>query len=460
MNSISQTNPVENHLSDALNYFFRTFHIGSILKRVGASQTKNISALDIFKKLFELVFAHKSFYMASILNKDTLGMSKSTVSRFLTSCNINWLRFMTLLGKNVISHVNPLTSEKRIKTFIADDTVIKRDRSRKSELVSRGLDHSNQRYYNGFRLLTLAWGDGCSVVPVNGVLLSTSNPENLKCPAKDVDKRSCGYKARQLAQTPMPDALLGMLRTAIKEGIEASHILFDSWFSFPSFILKIRKMGLHVVSMQKKMETVHYLYHGRKLTLTQIYNANPKRRGRSRYLLSVNVTLLSSDPSETETCPARLVFVRNRNNKSEYLALLSTDMDLTEEEIIRLYGRRWGIEVFFKTCKSYLRLGKECHATNYDAMSAYVAVVFARAMFLSILNRMEQDDRTVGGMFYALCEEMAELSFLKTLQRLLELFMNSVCAELEISEKTGQRLLNDFFEHLPTYVQRPLKSCA
>ena len=27
MNSISQTNPVENHLSDALNYFFRTFHI-------------------------------------------------------------------------------------------------------------------------------------------------------------------------------------------------------------------------------------------------------------------------------------------------------------------------------------------------------------------------------------------------------------------------------------------------
>ena len=73
---------------------------------------------------------------------------------------------------------------------------------------------------------------------------------------------------------------------------------------------------------------------------------------------------------------------------------------------------------------------------------------------------MEQDDRTVGGMFYALCDEMAELSFLKTLQRLLELFMNSVCAELEISEETGQRLLNDFFEHLPTYVQRPLKSCA
>ena len=460
MNSIPQTNPAENHLSAALNYFFRTFRVASIFKRVGASQTKHISALDIFRKLFELVFAHKSFYMASILNKDTLGMSKSTVSRFLTSCNINWLRFMTLLSKNVISHVEPLTSKKRIKTFIADDTVSERNRSRKAELISRGFNHSENRYYNGFRILTLAWGDGCSVVPVSGTILSTSNAENLKCPAKDVDKRSSGYKTRQLAQTPAPDALLNMLRTAIKAGIEASHILFDSWFAFPSFILKLRKMGLHVVAMVKKLETIHYLYHERKVTLAQIYKANRKRRGRSRYLLSVNVTLFSSDPSVTETCPARLVFVRNRNNKNEYLVLLSTDMELTEEEIIQLYGRRWGIEVFFKTCKSYLRLGKECHSTNYDAMSAYVAVVFARAMFLSILNRMEQDDRTVGGMFYALCDEMAELGFLKAMQQLLELFMNTVCAELEISEETGQRLLNDFLKHLPTYVQRALKLCA
>ena len=107
MDNISQANPAENHLSDALNYFFRTFLVASILKRVGASQTKHISALDIFRKLFELIFARKNFYMASILDKDKLGMSKSTVSRFLTSSNINWLRFLVLLAKNVISSTFP-----------------------------------------------------------------------------------------------------------------------------------------------------------------------------------------------------------------------------------------------------------------------------------------------------------------------------------------------------------------
>ena len=246
---------------------------------------------------------------------------------------------MTLLSKNVITHVEPLTSKKRIKTFIADDTAWERNRSRKAELISRGFNHSEDRYYNGFRILTLAWGDGCSVVPVSGTILSTSKAENLKCPAKDVDKRTSGYKARQLAQTPAPDVLLNMLRTAIKAGIEASHILFDSWFSFPSFILKLRKMGLHVVAMVKKLETVHYLYHDRKVTLTQIYKANRKRRGRSRYLLSVNVTLFSSEPNVTGTCPARLVFVRNRNHKED-LDAPSSAIHLNDFFLCQLHVRR------------------------------------------------------------------------------------------------------------------------
>ena len=29
-------------------------------------------------------------------------------------------------------------------------------------------------------------------------------------------------------------------------------------------------------------------------------------------------------------------------------------MEISEEEIIRRYGARWNIEVYFKTCKQYL----------------------------------------------------------------------------------------------------------
>ncbi|WP_141721142.1 transposase, partial [Desulfoplanes formicivorans] len=56
---------------------------------------------------------------------------------------------------------------------------------------------------------------------------------------------------------------------------------------------------------------------------------------------------------------AKLVFVRNRSKK-DWLALLCTDKNLPDEEIVRIYGRRWDIEVFFRTAKQHLELEKGC----------------------------------------------------------------------------------------------------
>ena len=137
------------------------------------------------------------------------------------------------------------------------------------------------------------------------------------------------------------------------------------------------------------------------LPVTKIYAQEPKRCGRSRYLLSVE--------AELQSLPVRLVFVRNRRKRKEYLVLLSTDRSLSEEEVVRLYGKRWSIEVFFKTCKSLLRLTRECQSISYDAMSAWVSVVFARYVMLAYLNRLDVDERTAGELFYSVCDELADI---------------------------------------------------
>lgn len=90
----------------------------------------------------------------------------------------------------------------------------------------------------------------------------------------------------------------------------------------------------------------------------EIYKRNKKRRGRSRYLLSVKIDVC--DAERKRAIPAKLVYVRNKNKAKDYIILLSTDISLSEEEIIRIYGKRWDVEVFFKACKSWLQLGKEC----------------------------------------------------------------------------------------------------
>ena len=41
--------------------------------------------------------------------------------------------------------------------------------------------------------------------------------------------------------------------------------------------------------------------------------------------------------------PVKIVFVRNRNKKSECLYLLSTDVSLSDAEIVRIYGNIWQV---------------------------------------------------------------------------------------------------------------------
>lgn len=85
-----------------------------------------------------------------------------------------------------------------------------------------------------------------------------------------------------------------------------------------------------------------------------------------------------------EKIPARIVCVRNKKNKKDWISFICTNMELSPEEIIRIYGKRWQIEVFFKTCKSYLNLIGECNSLSYDALTAHVAIVFARYLMIAL----------------------------------------------------------------------------
>ncbi|KJS15517.1 MAG: hypothetical protein VR69_13235 [Peptococcaceae bacterium BRH_c4b] len=72
---------------------------------------------------------------------------------------------------------------------------------------------------------------------------------------------------------------------------------------------------------------------------------------------------------------AKIVFVRDRNRSSKWLALLPTDTTLNDEEIIRIYGKHWDIEVFFKMTKSHLALTKEFRGRSYDALVVHTTIL-------------------------------------------------------------------------------------
>ena len=236
------------------------------------------------------------------------------------------------------------------------------------------------RYERGFRILRLLWSDEYSSIPVDFCPLSSGNDKLLICSAKDCDGRSLAGKIRMQARQKAPEILLGMLRDAIKAGNKAKYVLFDSWFATPKGITAIKKeLSLDVLAMLKKSSEVFYEYQEKQLDLKKIYAMNRKRPGRSQYPLFVEVNLIQKEKGQVVSrIPVRIVFVRNRVKRKDQIALISTDMDISEKEIIRRYGVRWNIEVYFKACKQHLKLLKESNTPPFDAFTCYLAIVCVR----------------------------------------------------------------------------------
>jgi hypothetical protein len=135
-------------------------------------------------------------------------------------------------------------------------------------------------------------------------------------------------------------------------------------------------------------------------------------------------------------------------------------MSLSEDEIIRIYGKRWDIEVFFKVCKSFLRLAKECHSISYDAMTAWTAIVFARYMMLALENRTQKDGRSMGALFYAACDELPDITLIEALRLLLETFLEVTADKYLLEDDEIESLLEAFIAAIPAPLRNKLLKCA
>ena len=71
--------------------------------------------------------------------------------------------------------------------------------------------------------------------------------------------------------------------------------------------------------MLRKSSRIYYEYEGKQLSIKKIFGICKKRRGRSKYLLSVNVMV-----GKGEKIPAKIVCVRNKKNKKDWIAFICT----------------------------------------------------------------------------------------------------------------------------------------
>ncbi len=394
-----------------------------------------------------MVFQGCNLYRYLGSKKQDIACSKSTYHRFPSNEHYNWKRFLTTLAAKVTVFFDTLTSHSRFKALVLDDSVISRSRSKSVELLAFVFGHVIGKSVRGFNLPMLGWTDGFSFIPVAFNMLSSAKQEKrFREINPKIDRRTNGYKARTSATMHKPDAAIAMVHDALAAGIPAEYILMDTWFTNEPFIKRILGCGLDVIGMLKNNRQMYHFNGG-------LYNLNSLATYFARMNAAGDIPGSVLVKTKLERIPVKLVFVRNRNNQSEYIIILSTDCSLPDAEIIRRYGYRWSIECCFKVSKSLLKLGREFQPVNYDTTISGTALVFTRFIILEWIRRKNCDYHSLGEIFFLCYDDVRDIELSDALNKLVAIIVEGLAnGTIQMDESVRKEILN-WYVSQPRFIQ-------
>lgn len=431
---------------------FKELKFAQFLRQAHITKAKGFSALFVFITIFMLTFHKESWFEQTMMSKKADFLpGKDVIYRFLNQSTFNWRKFLLLSSSHAIQKCDELTEEHRIKVLIVDDSLFERARSKKVELLSKVFNHTTMKFVKGYQLLTLGWSDGATFIPVNFSLMGSAK-HLIEGMSTEVDKRTSGYKRRLECLMTKPKVTANLIKQAINAGVSADYVLMDTWFTEEPLIKDITELGLSVIGMVKRTPKRMYKFKGKSYTLHQLISYCHQNKNANTILGSIIVKM-------KEDTVVKIVFVQHRSHKNKWLAVLSTDTSLSDEEMIRIYGYRWEIEVFFKCNKSHLSLNKEFQCRTYDAMIAHTTIVFSRYIFLAWEQRKHNDAKTLGHLFFEFGEDVREVDFKEALISLMKLILELVQTgekEIIINVEELKNKLLVWMSSLPKYLQNLL----
>jgi hypothetical protein len=275
------------------------------------------------------------------------------------------------------------------------------------ELVSYHFDHTSRRSVLGYQCVQLGYHNGKSFYPIDCAFhTSKKRPNDF---LKDIDKRTSGWRRRKESLKKKTTVVVEMLKRAWTQGIDASYVLFDSWYAHDVLIAQIINIGYGVICRLKAGQ-VRYTYRGKSYTLKQLWIHHAKKDARWIHKFPYKGVCLTV--TLPKTGEVTLLFVSD--GKKDWNAFLCTNRELEPSEILSYYARRWAIEIFFKDVKQLLYMGKE-QSGSFDAVIASYSLVIIRYLLLIHILHKYRCPGPLGPLFKDLVETHLKLIMVETI---------------------------------------------
>lgn len=436
---------------------FKTFKLESILSQSKIVKQKGhkISEMLFF---FLIIILENSNSIFSGIVKNHSSNLKTPINDMLNNSHYNWRNLLY----RVVKRFSQLCSGLQLDdcSLIYDDTG-KVKTGHKTQNISWFYDHSKSGYFKGYQNITSAWSNGRQTIPIDFELKIGKK--------RSKHSRKANYPAGthteqrvRFAKQKKIDIVIQMIKRAKQREIPFKYILWDSWYncskSFSFVFEKLVPAGKVLISMLKNGNQ-KYKYGKRFLSLKELY----RRAGKWRYdpisgikyksleVELLNVSTANKIEERAVIGKVKVCFFKYPNVK-RWKAIISTDTNLSEMEVLKLYLRRWGIECIFKEIRQYFGYDQS-KSSNYAAMVADLTIRYV--FYTMFCYRKEQNSNKPMGQivleFYQELFDMwlnafVEIMFVRYAKDFVDYAIELGYTDLFDLRKNIDKLLRAFFE--------------
>jgi len=341
--------------------------------------------------------------ISTFIDQSSESFKKDVYYRLLQTPSYNWRKLLSLTTLKIINLLHKLQDPSAIKVLIVDDTA--EGKTGKYIEGSRDALWSNKekRKIRGINVVSLNYSDGYSNFMLD-FAIAMGNYARVKFEefTQKLDCRTTAYKRRLELLKGKSQIAIDMIRRAIKAGVQADYLLVDSWYSKPAFIQEMNTLGLRVVSRIANNNKI-WNFTSKEKTLSAIYEKYKKLKKvkDGTYGKRVRFGYFSVIIKHKNVGKIKVVFIKT---KEQLIPIASTNLEISDEEIIEIYKRRWDIEQGYKDLRAHFGFGKEENRI-YEALIARITLSFFAYNIVSYINRVNHEPKTLGGLFQDLeCE--------------------------------------------------------
>lgn len=266
-----------------------------------------------------------------------------------------------------------LSSEDKL-LLVIDDTYVEK-KGDKTDGVGKFFDHAKGRYINGNNFVT-------SCLQVDDVYIPHKARMYLKEETAEAMEGEEFRTKPEIAYTDLIEPL------HVPEGVKL-YIAFDSWWYSSEMIRDALELGHHVVCQLKSNKKID-----RDVNVSELADTVKYRKVKIKVRRKEKVYLAYEQIVEISGLgDVKLVISRTGKGKKPNF-YMSTDIDLTMEEVLETYGNRWSIELAHREANQKFGF-KEYQMMNKKGIERFMQLSFLAWTIVIIAKVTGKDFKTV-----------------------------------------------------------------